>query len=746
MIKICYILPILLSVILWGCTDNLEVSSSSTSGEGNVQIVISSSDMPEIVTRSDADNTSIESVVLFAFNSEGTLVKKMYQYFDSDEVSLSMHLSDGTYTLCVVCNLPDPESVYEYVTSLETLNTQYVSIQNADGAYRGKFVMFKEESVTISSTSTEPINIEVERLASFHDFTIRFVPEEEADQFEITEVKMNNIPKGSWIVPHPDVENDLKGNTGDWVYREKTNDMAERYFTSDRMDLEQKELSVQDKQEKVKWQYTSSYTLFENRRGAVETSGTSPYEYNDTYWPGSETLAQSASSGSNDSEQRLFALRQYYKRYLAQTVKEPVDGENLKFTYATYLTISGIYQVGSTDETFQVTYHVYLGNDNFKDFNIKRNVKYITQIDIKSMNMIDTRVEWESLSAMTLSVPDEVLDAHCNTVKAVLFSPDPWEVWVEHPDQTPWLELSGSSVYRSRQVGPSTGNQETDASYRMEGTGRVLRNIYIHTDEFIPDLKDPTKNNAQTMRSGRIAFRKKGSTDIQYVTVWQYPAQLAVLHIKYDIHTMKEVRDTFYIERILEKKHLPWGFEKYWSFITDDLIASGRWDGLSNTRKLYQVGIDGDKWGVPPAYPKDTYPNGIPESTALGYVLGKNRDRDGDGQIGYDEIMWYFPARNEVEQLYEAWQAGNLSFEGTDDIFHTSSPSAADPEGITTGFSYYVKMSNGKYGIGQRDRTYNVIAFRRKNNEWSGPNAGDANFTVTVETGWTDEELVMPKY
>ena len=79
MIKICYILPILLSVILWGCTDNLEVPSSSTSGEGNVQIVISSSDMPEIVTRSDADNTSIESVVLFAFNSEGTLVKKMYQ-------------------------------------------------------------------------------------------------------------------------------------------------------------------------------------------------------------------------------------------------------------------------------------------------------------------------------------------------------------------------------------------------------------------------------------------------------------------------------------------------------------------------------------------------------------------------------------------------------------------------------------------------------------------------------------------
>ena len=280
----------------------------------------------------------------------------------------------------------------------------------------------------------------------------------------------------------------------------------------------------------------------------------------------------------------------------------------------------------------------------------------------------------------------------------------------------------------------------------MTGKGRTLRNIYIHTDEYIPDLKDPMKNNAQAVRSGRIAYRKKGDSKIQYVTVRQYPAQLAVLHIKYDVHTMKEVRDTFYIERILEKKHMSWGFEKYWSFITDDLIASGRWDGLSNTRKLYQVAVDGDKWGVKPAYPSDKYPNGIPENEALGYMLGKNRDRDGDEKVGYDEIMWYIPALKELELLYDALNDGYLNFESNDDIFHCSTPSSADPDGVTVGFSYYVKMNNGKYGIGQRDRKYNVIGLRRKNNEWSGPDAGNANFTVTVETGWTDEELVMPKY
>ena len=54
-------------------------------------------------------------------------------------------------------------------------------------------------------------------------------------------------------------------------------------------------------------------------------------------------------------------------------------------------------------------------------------------------------------------------------------------------------------------------------------------------------------------------------------------------------------------------------------------------------------------------------------------------------------------------------------------------------------------MANGKYGIGQRNRKYNVLALRRKHNEWSGPDAGDAKFTATIETGWTDEEVIMPK-
>ena len=183
--------------------------------------------------------------------------------------------------------------------------------------------------------------------------------------------------------------------------------------------------------------------------------------------------------------------------------------------------------------------------------------------------------------------------------------------------------------------------------------------------------------------------------------------------------------------------------------ITDDLIASGQWDGLSNTRKLYQVAMDGDKWGVEPAYPAESYPNGIPDDIALGYALEKNRDRNGNGVIDYDEILWYLPAVNELERLSESLEAlegqGKVELDEDSGNFHTSTPSSADPAGVTTGFSYYVNLRKGKYGIGLRTNRYNVICARRASG-WLGPETGNVSGDVTVDKDWNEEEEeIMPK-
>ena len=730
--------------LLTACTDHWEGVESQGTDSGNLRVVLRSAEMPVIQTRSNETSAydQIESVNLFVFQqNERTVHKKVFQYFDQGTSEVSMFLTNGTYKLVAVCNWHDPEALYNQVQTLDQLQQVELVLQNPDDAFMGKYVMYASREVTLPLANNANVEMQVKRLASRHEFTISFTPENGDDQFQLTEAWIHNIPKGSWLVPRSDSEpaDYVPTVTDDWVYQLQDDNMRNSFFSEARLSLEEGKVESGD-ETNTKWKVLSSYSLLENRRGGLPVmKAATGYEYNDHYWEESQVLAEAGESALS----QLNALRQYYKRYHALNEPEAKDSPRKKFEFATYLTIKGFYK--SSLGTSDVTYYVYLGEDGYKDFNVRRNHLYKTHITVRSMNTIDTRVEATSMEEVTMSAPDEILDAHCNVVKAVLFSPDPWEVWVEDPDKTPWLELSGSDVYRQVQMGQTQVNQETHPTFRMKGDGGVLRNIYIHVDEFIPDLKDPMQNSRLRVRTGRIAFRKQGSNDVKHITVKQYPAQLAVLHIKYDIHTMKEVRDTFYIERKLEKKYMPWGLETYWSFITDDLIASGLWDGLSNTRKLYQVALFGDKWGVDPGYPKEKYPNGIPLDCALGYIVNKNRDRDGNEKIDYDEIMWYFPARKEMQYLYSAVQQGLVNFDGSNAVFHSSTPSSADPGGITMGFSYYVKMSNGKYGIGQRSRKYNVLALRRKHNEWSGPAADAGNFTVTVETGWTDEEVIMPK-
>lgn len=201
---------------------------------------------------------------------------------------------------------------------------------------------------------------------------------------------------------------------------------------------------------------------------------------------------------------------------------------------------------------------------------------------------------------------------------------------------------------------------------------------------------------------------------------------------------------------------MSWGFAHYWSFITDDLIASGQWDGLSNTRKLYQVATEGDKWGVASAYKgndvntldwvraHDSYSTEKLRDVALGYVIGKNRDRNGNGKIDSEEIFWYLPANKELQLLREALDSRYIQFDNTDDYFHSSTPSSADPEGITPGFVYYVKMNSGKDGLAWRTRPYNVISCRRRNNEWKGSQSAGGSGNVTVSPGWSEDEAIMP--
>ena len=278
--------------------------------------------------------------------------------------------------------------------------------------------------------------------------------------------------------------------------------------------------------------------------------------------------------------------------------------------------------------------------------------------------------------------------------------------------------------------------------------------FYVYVDEFVPAMDAPALLSPD-MRTGTIIC-ESGDVD-EEIEIKQYAAQLVICHINYDIHTMKEVLDTFYVERVLEQKNLSWGFDHYWSLITDDLIAAGQWDGLANTRRLYEAATQGDKYDI-----ESAYPDGIPSDIALGYAINKNRDRNGDGKITYDEIVWYLPAANEMQAVYghsiQSGDAGDYYMDDTNfstikldtDVtgnFHTSSPSVADPAGITPGRSYYVDMSSGKKAIGLRSRRYNVLCARRKPGFFGNPNENTGiGGSVGNNPNWNeDEEQIMDK-
>ena len=714
----------LTACLIWsGCKDDT-MGESGTFKEGTVTLQFAVQGRQEVETRADGESdgdSRLDNALVFAFDANGNCVAKQWTYLDGSN-TMSMYLSSSVKTLCAVCNLLDPETVMNKVSKRADLDAQAVTISEADGAYKGKYVMSGKLDISASSGD---YTINLTRLSAQFNVTVKFAPSVASDKFMLSEISLHNIPIGSWLFDQGSVTTLIArqekdnfatadgGQKGDYVYSETPAVMQNRFFEKEILDWEDKVYAEDEtKEQNEQFAVETTFNIFENRRGTMATTN----EGKNINWPDLQV------------ENNMKEYAQLFKKQLAK---------NAGFTYATYMAIKGVYRMGGTD--YETTYYIYLGNDNYSDYNVNRNTKYDLTVTIRTVEQADTRVEPVTLGDMKVYYNEnEVLDTHFNAVQTLLYSPGKWEMWVENPDENPWLELSTDKKYSPQSLRDSIDGSM--AGTRLTGTAGMTY-IYVHTDEYVPVIASP-QQNAASLRQARIGYRcQKGNgtfSETKYFTVKQNPAQMVVLHIKYDVHTMKEVRDTFYVERVLEKKNLKWGFDKYWSITIDDLIASGMWDGLSNTRKLFQVATEGDTWSEP------KYADGIPSDVALEYILDKNRDRNGNGKIDYNEIVWYMPAVYELQALQEALAAQNVTFEGEDDFFFSSTPSSADPAGITTGFAWYVKMQNGKSALAQRDRQYNVIALRRKN-AWKGPETAGGTGLVDKDEQWNDEEVIMPK-
>ena len=720
-----YILLLLSILAFNACEDDFETGISSEGlTEGMITIRLEQEKGNDIMTRADAgEDSAIENVLLLLFDGEGKLTNKAYQELIEDNNSVSIYMTAvEDQTLYALCNVPEDADVLEATVesgyTVEKLKDEAITIKDPEGAYTGKYVMSGDTAIVLENNQlAREYTVNVKRLTAKLDFDIQFTPTESGDNFLIHGVFMHNIPMESKLLEVEQTDTLAKYET----------DI--KYYKGDSLRIDYTESAEG---------YNASFQMFENRQGGLEENG------DIDYW--------SRLNGLKDVTEGAAPYPDLYRKY--QQIEKRGLAIQYKFDYATYLSIHGVYQRES-GAAYNVIYYVYLGKDNYKDFNICRNNHYIYQIRIYDVDKTDTRVIASRMDDLEVYGNfEDILDAHPNVTQALLYSANAWKVRVANPDETPWLEVSTSARYI-----PNIARQyKADAAtFTLEGNGG-LQYFYIHTDEFVPAMDAPALLSPGT-RTGKIICESGDVKD--EIEIKQYAAQLVICHINYDIHTMGEVRDTFYVERVLEQKNLSWGFDHYWSLITDDLIAAGQWDGLANTRRLYEAATQGDKYDI-----ESAYPDGIPSDIALGYAINKNRDRNGDGKITYDEIVWYLPAANEMQAVYGHNKASGVSAEDAGDYymddtnfntikldtdvtgnFHTSSPSVADPAGITPGRSYYVDMSSGKKAIGLRSRRYNVLCARRKPGFFGNPNENTGvGGSVGNNPNWNeDEEQIMDK-
>ena len=69
-------------------------------------------------------------------------------------------------------------------------------------------------------------------------------------------------------------------------------------------------------------------------------------------------------------------------------------------------------------------------------------------VTIRSCDELDTRVDAVALNqAMLAPSFASPLDAHCNAARCLAYAAGSWEIFVENPDRTPWLEISFAPRY-----------------------------------------------------------------------------------------------------------------------------------------------------------------------------------------------------------------------------------------------------------------------------------------------------------
>lgn len=764
----------LLSIV--ACNDSLQDPildmMHSSRNEKEITVTVQSEEKPYIEMRAaeatDPDS-KIEHISIIAYDVNGKYVKHYSQDLNSGSGNCKIRMlvdKEKVRTLVAICNYPELCEKIDLsdqntlngnaARTLSELNKYVIKGSNETCAFSNLMIMSGNASVGPESTD---IKIMVNRIAAKINFELKFEPEASGDEFTLSEVELHQIPLQSYLMYNEtDRNNGLEPNPNDAVHYAlnitpsdnpddpevpyEATDPEHKYLAKSKLKvtaLEAQNYEVEGKVIKTV-PYISTFYLFENRRGTKDIS------YYDKKFPN---------------------LPQYY-----QTLKAKVG--RMEYPYATFIRVKGFYKrdTGSIQTTIDVSYDIYLGENAINDFNIKRNCEYKIRTVIRSIDDLDTRVNAVILNSSKITpFFDNPFDAHYGVGQCYAHSQNcDWELYVEDADKHPWLEISFSRDYKPRLMGQNVapGQKKFYANTHFEGDSALSEFFYIHVDEFLPENEyyaNEKLNIGQNgisialdstyWREGNIVLRDKKNGTVSRIKVKQRPAQ--IIRMEYAKGKFNE----YFVEYALEQKNLCWGFLQYPANPVMTSMINDRWDGLANTRRLYQEAIrkngayNSKKWP-----PNQDFENSeiaaanLPVKDMIGYVMTKNRDRNGNGFIDYDEIEWYVPAAYELLELWRVIDEKHLEIECQEERFFSSTPYLSGYTVEIPGRCFYVKSKYSKRekrmkkysAFTMRDRKYNVICCRRKN-AWIGKPEGHTDGDLIVDPDWNedDNEIILPK-
>lgn len=338
--------------------------------------------------------------------------------------------------------------------------------------------------------------------------------------------------------------------------------------------------------------------------------------------------------------------------------------------------------------TYDVTYNLYFGGDNVKDFKIRRNHIYTNDVVIKGLSNVgesgekvifDARVNVSTTTnAYFVScLRERQLDAHFNVFPMDVYVMEKGchvKIEIKNPETIDWIRMeqipaenmangsvpsglngkayaagsaytagNGKRNYFTKDLLTSAEKLKNNTSYEMRHRDRV----YFYVDEFLSteEMRQATivislidDASGDVIESYDVEFDQYGLLEVKVRSGdGGYPGDGATIY-------MERFEEYLNFSDPLEEyttdfvyPGLPWGADgDYISSAYGAPAAENYYEGKKYTQAIIDAATDNPTLNLSP-------------TTAAGYCWNKNKRSDENGNVNNDDYHWFLPAIRQLE-------------------------------------------------------------------------------------------------